>query len=37
MNPEGSEAEEDLGEEAEVKAEDVSTRSHLRVHTSKKR
>ena len=37
MNQERSEAEEDLKEEAEFKAEDISTRAHIQVNTSKKK
>ena len=36
MNREGSEAEEDLEEEAKVEAGYISTRDHIQVHTSEK-
>ena len=37
MNQEGSEAKENIEEEAEVEAEDISTRPNLQVHTSENR
>ena len=37
MRQECSKAEEDFKEEAEVEAEDISTRAHLQVHKSEKR